>query len=182
VVGPGGDERRQAMIRAEVGAVAYTESHDVVPEPARLVLPATGRASVVVVGVDPEEGADAALTWAVREALGRESHVLLVGVGQPEVDVPLAQSRRPQQRRRLEELASRLREEHPALSVTTELLEGGAGPALVERSRGAELLVVGTHGRAAVSRALLGSVSTYCTTHAHCPTTVVPRGWTPRTG
>jgi nucleotide-binding universal stress UspA family protein len=48
-----------------------------------------------------------------------------------------------------------------------------AGDALVEASEGADLVVVGTHGRSDLRRALLGSVSSHCIHHAHCPVVVV---------
>eukprot|EP00271_Cylindrocystis_brebissonii_P003730 TRINITY_DN149_c0_g1_i1.p2 TRINITY_DN149_c0_g1~~TRINITY_DN149_c0_g1_i1.p2 ORF type:complete len:170 (+),score=32.95 TRINITY_DN149_c0_g1_i1:360-869(+) len=37
----------------------------------------------------------------------------------------------------------------------------------------ADLLIMGSHGRGAVKRALLGSVSNYCIHHAKCPVVVV---------
>jgi nucleotide-binding universal stress UspA family protein len=57
------------------------------------------------------------------------------------------------------------------------LLEGDAGHALcmLAADLPASVLVVGTHGRGAVARALLGSVSTYVVRHAPCPV-LVTRG------
>ncbi|MVU78361.1 universal stress protein [Nocardia sp. ET3-3] len=46
-------------------------------------------------------------------------------------------------------------------------------PYLIDRSRQARLLVVGSRGHGAFGRALLGSVSTAVTRHAHCPVAVV---------
>jgi nucleotide-binding universal stress UspA family protein len=47
---------------------------------------------------------------------------------------------------------------------------------LVERSRGADLLVVGHRGRGAVASALLGSVGLGCVLRARCPVTIVRPG------
>ena len=56
-----------------------------------------------------------------------------------------------------------------------EAIEGDAGPALcrlAERS-GADLIVVGSHGRNAISRLFLGSTSQYVVQHAPCAVLVV---------
>jgi nucleotide-binding universal stress UspA family protein len=47
--------------------------------------------------------------------------------------------------------------------------------ALLDRSEGAALLVVGSRGRGVVRSALLGSVALHCVTHASCPVEVVHR-------
>ena len=57
--------------------------------------------------------------------------------------------------------------------VSLELIEGRASDALVRASDGAELLVVGTRGHGHIADMVLGSVSTYCVLHAHCPVTVI---------
>ena len=51
--------------------------------------------------------------------------------------------------------------------------KGHAGALLVERSTGADLLVVGDGGRDGLTGRLLGSTSGHCAAHAACPTVVV---------
>jgi nucleotide-binding universal stress UspA family protein len=61
----------------------------------------------------------------------------------------------------------------PAVPVRHVALHGNPGETLVEQSKGAELLVVGSRGRGALASALLGSVSSYALHHAACPVLVV---------
>ncbi|XP_050235924.1 universal stress protein PHOS34 [Mercurialis annua] len=61
--------------------------------------------------------------------------------------------------------------------VIYETVEGDARNVLceaVERHH-ASVLVVGSHGYGAIKRAVLGSVSDYCTHHAHCTVMVVKK-------
>jgi nucleotide-binding universal stress UspA family protein len=61
-----------------------------------------------------------------------------------------------------------------ALSVQVDVIEGPAGPVLVEYSRTAVMLVVGTREHTGVRRLVGGSVSHYCLSHATCPVVAVP--------
>lgn len=54
---------------------------------------------------------------------------------------------------------------------------GDPGEAIVEaaRAEGADLIVLGTHGRSGVGRSVFGSVSDHVVRHAPCPVVVVRR-------
>lgn len=64
----------------------------------------------------------------------------------------------------------------PAVELRVEA--GDPGPVLVRLARdlGVDVVVVGTRGRGAVKRMLLGSVSTHVAKHAPCPVVVVGPG------
>lgn len=70
----------------------------------------------------------------------------------------------------------------PRTAVTTALLFGDPAPAIVEyaRGHGIDLIVMGTHGRTGVSRALLGSVTERVVRTAPCPVLAVPGELPPR--
>ena len=60
-----------------------------------------------------------------------------------------------------------------AAGVQTRIAYGHPSQALVEASKEASLLVVGSRGQGAFTGMLLGSVSMHCVTGAFCPVTVV---------
>ena len=65
----------------------------------------------------------------------------------------------------------------PALDgveVTRSVREGGAANVLIDASKGAEMLVVGTRGHGGFVGVLLGSVSAQCAHHSRCPLVIVP--------
>ena len=62
---------------------------------------------------------------------------------------------------------------HPNITVRPRAVEGHPAHVLIEASRGAELLVVGSRGHGAFSGMVLGSVSQHCVTQAHCPVLVL---------
>lgn len=66
-----------------------------------------------------------------------------------------------------------VRAAHPTIAMTLTVIEGEPAQRLVEYSKGADLLVVGTRGHREFTGMLVGSVSQNCLTHAHCPVVVV---------
>jgi nucleotide-binding universal stress UspA family protein len=62
------------------------------------------------------------------------------------------------------------------LSCRTNMVEGGAATEIVQRARdiGADLIVVGTHGRRGLAHVMLGSVAERVVQHAPCPVLTVP--------
>lgn len=136
-----------------------------------------GRARVVV-GVDGSAGSRRALRWAAEEAERRGADLTVVTVWQWDgVDaVPLAGASPLEAERMSAELLDAEVAALPDPSVVTTRLvaRGGAGAALVEASREADLLVLGSHGHGALHAAVLGSVSQYCVRHVECPVVILP--------
>ena len=132
-----------------------------------------------VVGVDGSEGSKLALRWAVRQAsLTGATLEAMIGwqfpafFGWAPVSPEDVDFGKVAQQTLTETLDEVLGPERPAGMLTRVVAEHPA-LALVEASRDAELLVVGSRGYGALADAMLGSVSTYCVHHAHCPVTVI---------
>jgi nucleotide-binding universal stress UspA family protein len=73
----------------------------------------------------------------------------------------------------LERLTAELTPRTPAVDVRTSIAEGSPAKVLIERSKEADLLVVGARGREGFAGMLLGSVSQHIVAHAECPVVVV---------
>jgi nucleotide-binding universal stress UspA family protein len=65
------------------------------------------------------------------------------------------------------------RKRYPGVDVVQKSINGEPAKVLVDESAGAELLVVGSHGRGGFGGLLLGSVSHAALHHAHCPVAVL---------
>ena len=72
--------------------------------------------------------------------------------------------------------AERERVKDAGVTVETTTLSGRAAPEIVEHAKktGADLIVMGTHGRSGFQHALLGSVAERVLRHSPCPVLVVP--------
>jgi nucleotide-binding universal stress UspA family protein len=72
-----------------------------------------------------------------------------------------------------QKVMSQLGESQPA-SVTVYAVAGFRAEELINASRDADLVVVGSRGAGGFARLLQGSVSSQVAEHAHCPVVVVP--------
>jgi nucleotide-binding universal stress UspA family protein len=70
-------------------------------------------------------------------------------------------------------LAHDIAKDNPRVRIESVLIFSAAAPTLIDLSKEAELVVVGTHGRGALARGLLGSISSSLVRHAHCPVAVI---------
>ncbi|KKK06049.1 universal stress protein [Micromonospora sp. HK10] len=135
----------------------------------------------VVVGVDGSPTSLTAAGYAADVAVARSRPLLVVhgylhplGYGVPlnpyDLGVPAPTE---ESRQMLDRVAAELAEARPGLRVAVRQVAGGPGATLVEESRRADLVVVGSRGIGGFTGLLLGSVSGQVTQHAHCPVLVV---------
>jgi len=139
----------------------------------------------IVVGVDGSHGAHRALEWAMREAAARHAPLAVITVHQVAasgwivvpvflpVDEPTVEHARQAAEEAVAKAAAQLGEPQP-VPVTVRTVTGFPAQELIEASRDADLLVVGSRGRGGFARLVLGSVSDQVMHHAHCPVVVVP--------
>ena len=138
--------------------------------------PATVRR--LVVGVDGSDGSTKALDWAIAEAVRSPASLELVTAWMFPMALGYVFAKTPDEVRQQVQQTAELSVSHvaaiaPEVSVRSILREAEAGPALVELSTGADLLVVGSRGHSGLHEMLLGSVGTYCARHSHCPIVIV---------
>jgi nucleotide-binding universal stress UspA family protein len=132
----------------------------------------------IVVGIDGSDASLDALDWAARQANLTHSTLEMIMTwdwpttygwamyfpedynpceGMPEI---------------LSKATTELHTAYPDIEITSRVVQGHPAPLLVEASKGADLLVVGSRGHGEFVGMLIGSVSEYCATNAHCPVLV----------
>ncbi|MEH1058794.1 universal stress protein [Micromonospora sp. CPCC 206171] len=135
---------------------------------------ATG-AGPVVVGVDGSESARVALGFAVESAGQRSVPLRVVRVFAPPARRPSDQDEQAavaEERAAVEESLAPWRHTFPDVDVDIEVAPGNPAAALVEASRVAQLVVVGSRGLGGLRGMLLGSVSQQLLQHSSCPVVV----------
>lgn len=173
-----------ARLGAVLSHVSVHAACPVVAVPARET-PEEPRPGRVLVGVDGSEVSAQAVAFAMTQA-SRWGVELVAVLAAPLRDDHLFGPQTPEQvpeqlrergRRFLTESLAGCREQHPDVAVRTVVSLDDPQHALRAAARGAGLLVVGSHGRGALARVLLGSVSSGLLRNAPCPIAVVrPQG------
>jgi nucleotide-binding universal stress UspA family protein len=138
------------------------------------------RTQSVVVGIDGSQAALDAATWAVAEAISRGVPLRLVHVS------PATHARRPPAEERpwdVERAETALYRAETAINdtgkpvqVETAIRRGRPDCVLIDESRDAPLVCVGSEGKGPCARTPLGSTAAALAKHSHCPVAIVRAG------
>jgi len=134
----------------------------------------------IVVGVDGSPNSEAALQWALGEALARGGELRLVRAWQdpylwtdPEAIAQVHGDIFSGEQAELDAVADHVQAELRR-PVDREVVIGPAASVLRDEAEHADLLVVGTRGRGGFVGLLIGSVAAQLTNHSPCPLVLVP--------
>jgi nucleotide-binding universal stress UspA family protein len=136
----------------------------------------------VVVGIDGSPVSEAALGFAFDAAAVRGAELVALHAWSPTaVDKALERvldwdAVADEEDAVLAERLSGWGQKYPQVTVRRSVVRDGAARALVDASRGAQLVVVGSRGRGNAAGLLLGSVSHGVLHAAHCPVAIVRPG------
>ena len=140
----------------------------------------------ILIGVDDSPHSQAAIEFVKRMTWPAGTEVVVVSAVRPtvalytEVYIPVPETLErvsEDQRRFHEDLVSRteLQLRDSGFRTTARVRVGDPREALIEMARreGADLIVVGSHGRSGLTKLLMGSVASHVVTHAPCDVLVV---------
>ena len=140
--------------------------------------------SGIFVGVDGSTHSQVALDWAVREAGIRQVPLTVITIHEVaasgwggSLEFPADEVMRERDKKAVQEAVDKTAAQFGGAAppqITVQALIGQPAPQLIEATKDADLLVVGSRGTGGFARLLLGSVSTQVAEHAHCPVTIVP--------
>ena len=159
-----------ALVAQAASAVVVVRGDDEEPDPS----------APVVVGVDGSPLSDAALAFAYEAGSARRVPLLVVHTWWDVFVDPAAIPRmldwdaiESDERRVLAERLAGWSEKYPDVAVERIVQRRRPADVLIEQSRRAQLVVVGSRGRGGFTGMLLGSVSHAVLHRAHCPVAVV---------
>jgi nucleotide-binding universal stress UspA family protein len=133
----------------------------------------------IVVAYDGSENSAAALKEGIgmsRACVAKLTIVNAVDITEEfESEAPGLTEKMEEKAREMVEKAAR---EAEGLDVTTEVHVGDSADVIVEvaQKKGADIIIVGTHGRTGLKRLILGSVASKVIGHAPCNVLVVRHG------
>ena len=140
----------------------------------------------ILLGIDESPHSEAAVEFVKKMAWPIGTQVLVASSVRPEVSAyteVYAAGTAPSQQffeeqlRHHQELVSLAEQKLQvgALKIEARVLRGDPREALLDtaRTEGADLIVVGSHGRTGLAKLLLGSVASHVVTHASCSVMVV---------
>jgi nucleotide-binding universal stress UspA family protein len=135
----------------------------------------------IVVGVDGSDRSRRALEWAMGEAALHNSPLEVIAVHHVAVDswglapmhMPTDEKEREQVRAAAQQMVDKSSGKRPP-SVHVQAISGIPAEVLLDVSRDADMLVLGSRGAGGFGRLLLGSVTSHVVHHAECPVTIIP--------
>jgi nucleotide-binding universal stress UspA family protein len=138
----------------------------------------------VIVAVDGGAASDAALAWVLNRARTVEMSVEMTTVVGLDSELPggAETGYRTSFEAALARAEAQARASNPELAVTTKIRHGIPHEALIDASRDADLLVIGTNRTSAVAGMMHGTLPLKIAGQAECPTVIVPAAWKPRPG
>jgi nucleotide-binding universal stress UspA family protein len=137
----------------------------------------------VIVGVDGSPPSKVAVDWAAREASMRDLPLTIIYVSPSpmvaaDIPMPVTLTERLEKHgqsvlREARSTAQDAAKGSNPTTIDTEMVSAGVLPTLIDRSKDADMIVVGCRGLGTIGRRLLGSVSSGLIHHAHCPVAVI---------
>jgi nucleotide-binding universal stress UspA family protein len=139
----------------------------------------------IVVGLDGSPNSERALDWALRHAAALNTSITVIAVHEvarswwghdPVIgasDVTIMEQVQRSAEDMTQRAVDRLGEAKPA-DVHVRAVSGFVVKELVDASREADMLVVGSHALHGFAKLVMGSVSTEVVEHSVCPVVIVP--------
>jgi nucleotide-binding universal stress UspA family protein len=134
----------------------------------------------IVVGVDGSPHSQAALDWALDEAVLRNAHLTALAVAPAATGLwgitsqfDTSQAEQEKVNQAAKDMVDKAAQRHGHQQVTVRTVSGVPADELVKASQDADLVVVAARGAGGFARLRMGSVSSQVTAHARCPVVVV---------
>lgn len=128
----------------------------------------------MVVGVDGSAPSMEALRWAAADARLLDAILEVVHARfTRKVVSDLIEGAEEEEESILDRAVAQARELEPTIEIVGRIADPPAAKVLIDASRGADLLVVGSRGFGGFKELTLGSVSHQCAHHAHCPVVII---------